>query len=254
MCPQLSVITVTYMNLDGLIRTRNSVKKQQGIESIQHIVIDGGSGSEVRDYLEGQRLEDRNFAYVSEPDGGIYEAMNKGLALATGDLFCWLNSGDTFAESNVTEFVAENFQDPKNQWGYGILELLDAGGKFSSISFPNPYNSKLHQLGLQLLPHPSAFFGRNIVEQIGGYNTSIGVSADQVFMIEAAAISSPLLFPRVLTTFEAAGASSTISLRKTRKQIQAGLINNDKISKPSNLNQFTLTTIYNFKELIRRFI
>lgn len=97
--PTVSVITISFKDLDGLKRTVESVRAQRYEGRIEHIIIDGGSGDEVRDYLSGVEPP---FAYwQSEPDGGRYDAMNQGIAHASGDLLWFLHSADRFSEPDV---------------------------------------------------------------------------------------------------------------------------------------------------------
>lgn len=219
--PKVSVITVTYNDLTGLKRTRDSVKNQNYRGVIEHIVIDGGSGLEFQNYLEAQ---DRvNFQFVSEPDEGTYHAMNKGIQLATGDLYWFINSGDFFCESSSVSQAVDFLDNPKDQWGYGITLLQSPLGIYEELGFPIPYNFKNHALGLEYVPHPSSFIGKNIVDQLGGYSLKISVASDQVFLVRAASISLPVLVPRVLSVFETGGLSSTISLPEAMKQMKKGL-------------------------------
>lgn len=92
--PTVSVITISFNDLDGLQRTVKSVRAQRYRGRIEHIVIDGGSGDDVVAYLSGC---EPGFAYwQSEPDGGRYDAMNQGIAHASGDLLWFLHSPIVF--------------------------------------------------------------------------------------------------------------------------------------------------------------
>ena len=99
---RLSIITVNYNNCMGLQRTMDSVIAQS-FEDYEWLVIDGGSSDGSRELIE-QNAE--HFTYwVSEPDHGVYHAMNKGIAKAKGDYMCFLNSGDVYADAHVLERV-----------------------------------------------------------------------------------------------------------------------------------------------------
>ena len=97
--PTVSVITITYNDLDGLKRTVESVRAQRYPGRIEHIVIDGGSGDEVIEYLSG--IEPAFTYWQSEPDGGRYDAMNQGIAHASGDLLWFLHSSDLFPDPDT---------------------------------------------------------------------------------------------------------------------------------------------------------
>ncbi len=103
--PTVSVITISFNDLDGLKRTVDSVRAQRYGGRIEHIVIDGGSGDDVVEYLSGC---EPGFAYwQSGPDGGRYEAMNQGIAHASGDLLWFMHSGDRFSDSDAVAQVVE---------------------------------------------------------------------------------------------------------------------------------------------------
>jgi glycosyltransferase involved in cell wall biosynthesis len=95
--PKLTIVTVTFNDLDGLKHTRASVLEAKGAD-LEHIIIDGGSTDGTADYLAGLPCDVR---WVSEKDRGPYDAMNKGAALARGEWVMFLNSGDTLAGQSV---------------------------------------------------------------------------------------------------------------------------------------------------------
>ena len=106
---KLSIITVVYKDLEGLKKTLASVAAFSDGE-VEHIVVDGSPDGEIRNHLEG--LGQENIRWISEPDDGLYDAMNKGLMLARGDYAIFMNAGDVFFPStSITE----------------ILEVLAAG-------------------------------------------------------------------------------------------------------------------------------
>src|SRR6185369_9090461 len=107
--PTVSVITITLNDLDGLKRTVDSVRAQRYAGPVEHIVIDGGSGDDVVDYLS--RCEP-GFAYwQSEPDAGRYDAMNQGIAHASGDLLWFLHPRDCFSDADSLAHVVHTIAD-----------------------------------------------------------------------------------------------------------------------------------------------
>ena len=103
--PIVSVITISFHDLDGLKRTVDSVRAQRYGGRIEHIVIDGGSGDDVVDYLSG--CEPAFTYWQSESDGGRYDAMNQGIARASGDLLWFMHSRDRFADPDSVAQVVE---------------------------------------------------------------------------------------------------------------------------------------------------
>jgi glycosyltransferase len=92
---------------------------------MEHIVIDGGSTDGSVKLLEGHRT-DKPYVFVSEPDNGLYDAMNKGWRMADGDLVVFMNAGDTFASEAVVETVARAHANETWRWGYGCARICNA--------------------------------------------------------------------------------------------------------------------------------
>lgn len=125
---KLSVITVTYNAIHTLERTLKSVR-EQSYPHIEHIIVDGNSKDGTVELI--RRHENKQTVWVSEPDKGLYDAMNKGAAMASGDYLCFLNAGDTFFDTQTVEkliglFYRDNFPDIL----YGETAIVDDDGKF----------------------------------------------------------------------------------------------------------------------------
>lgn len=165
----ISIITVCYNNLDGLIRTVNSVVRLKDFEAnrglIQFVVIDGGSNDGTKEYL--QSLDSHVVdVCVSEPDEGIYDAMNKGISRSLGDYMIFLNSGDYL----VGTFDVSRINKP----GFIPVFLGDAaGGVIRKIKYKSRYRG---------LPncHQGIFFPRTNLK----YDTNYRISADYKFFLE----------------------------------------------------------------------
>lgn len=181
---KISIITVSFNHLEGLERTVNSVLSQT-YSDLEYIVIDGGStdGSValLADFADNADLKNV-FQYVSEPDKGTYDAMNKGLAMATGDYVLFLNSGDVFASSNVLLEVFSTSQ---------TSDLL-VGRQFQ---IRNGRKCKAHRILAEevnkqflisnTLPHQATFIKRELLQRLGGYDLNYRIVADWVFWYDA---------------------------------------------------------------------
>ena len=123
----LSVITVAFRNHDGIVKTWRSLAQLANDPSIQFewIVVDGGSADGTAEFLE-KRNGQYNLRYVSEPDNGLYDAMNKGIAMAKGKFALFLNSGDVFHQ-DVSQFVRQlrNKKDDAMYLGDAMLDFGD---------------------------------------------------------------------------------------------------------------------------------
>jgi glycosyltransferase involved in cell wall biosynthesis len=203
--PTVSVITISFKDLDGLKRTVESVRAQRYEGRIEHIVIDGGSGDDVVEYLSGC---EPGFAYwQSEPDGGRYDAMNQGIAHASGDLLWFMHSGDRFADPDAVALVAESISGhgpARELWGFGMDYLLG----LDLVRAPIPFSIRKFLAGRQVVPHQASFFGSSLVAKMGGYDLDFGIAADQEFILRAALLREPITIKRVLCEFDTTGVGS----------------------------------------------
>lgn len=140
--PILSVITVTYNAIDTLERTLQSVKSQTAA-SIEYIIIDGGSTDGSLDLIK--QYQEVVTTLLSEPDNGLYDAMNKGIDLATGDYLCFLNAGDIFHSASsvkqLMSFDAHLDDLPRSEWPgvlYADTAIVDSEGHFLHLREKRP--------------------------------------------------------------------------------------------------------------------
>jgi glycosyltransferase involved in cell wall biosynthesis len=212
--PTVSVITISLHDLDGLKRTVDSVRAQCYGGRIEHIVIDGGSGDDVVEYLSGC---EPGFTYwQSEPDGGRYDAMNQGIAHASGDLLWFMHSRDLFSDPDAVAQVVEAISGhgpARDVWGYGMDNLIGPDGRGRPWG-PMPFNRRKFLAGWQLVPHQAAFFGSSLVSKLGGYEPDFGISADQLFIFRAALLREPITIRRVVCDFDMSGVGSYLPVRE----------------------------------------
>ncbi|MBO4397931.1 MAG: glycosyltransferase [Bacteroidaceae bacterium] len=176
---QLSVITVTYNAKSTIERTLRSVEHQTACNIIEHVIIDGASSDGTLDLLDAyyQKNKDRYPIVVkSEPDKGLYDAMNKGLSAATGQFVVFLNSGDVFHEPTTVEQV---FKHDVSNVGviYGYTDVVDDEGKFLAKRFltpPKHLTWKSFKDGM-LVCHQSFYARRTLCPS---YNMTYRFSAD----------------------------------------------------------------------------
>jgi glycosyltransferase involved in cell wall biosynthesis len=203
--PKLSIITINYNNLEGLKRTVASVVSQTWQE-FEYIIIDGGSTDGSAKYIES--FND-NFDYcVSEKDSGIYNAMNKGIKVATGEYLLFLNSGDHLYDNTVLE---KNHQlIIEKDLVYFNLNIVDV-----VRSYIRKYPSKLlfSYLMYDTLPHPSTFIKSTLFDKVGKYDENFKIVSDWKFFIESVCIenASYIRIDNVMSTFYLGGYSSDIN-------------------------------------------
>lgn len=175
---KISVITVVYNNKKTLEETINSVLSQS-YKNIEYIIVDGKSTDGTLDIINKYKKNISKF--VSEKDNGIYDAMNKGVNMATGDIVYFLNSDDIFYDNNVLEIVVKAFQ--KNLDYDYIYGGVVSRGIFNSGKdniFLREISNHSIKMG-QNIPHQSLFVKRTQFEEIGLFNTNLKVNADYDF-------------------------------------------------------------------------
>lgn len=169
----LSIITVNLNNLGGLKSTLSSVWQQRWQE-YEIIVIDGGSTDGSVDYIK--EYEDKITYWVSEPDAGIYDAMNKGIEKARGEYLHFLNSGDSFYSEEVLNQVFTN--SSSEDILYGNTQYVKGGIPYSEFIAPNALSAEI--LLDNTLNHQSVFFKRRLFTD-NKYDTKYKYLADWVF-------------------------------------------------------------------------
>ena len=175
--PKITIITINYNNLEGLKRTVESVINQTWQE-FEYIIIDGGSTDGSAEYIESQK---ENFDYwVSEKDAGIYNAMNKGIKVATGDYLLFLNSGDHFFDGNVLE----KYHSFAKEYDMVFFDEYRVSSNTSEIvKFPNEIN--FSHMYMSSLSHANTFTKKSLFDVVGFYDESLKIVSDWKFCILA---------------------------------------------------------------------
>lgn len=194
---KLSIITVTYNSAELLPRCLESVRTQT-YPDIEHIIVDGGSKDrtmEIVNHAErslntgaptaasaGAERKSNSIISISEPDEGIYDAMNKGIGMATGDVIGMLNSDDVYYDSGSAAKIMKAFEDPEVEAIHGRLEYTDAEGKVLRV-----WKSREFEPGLfskSWTPaHPTFYCRNKCYEKHGLYRTDFKIAADVELML-----------------------------------------------------------------------
>ncbi len=211
---KISIITVTYNSADTLCDTIRSVLSQS-YSDWEHIIVDGGSDDStvelVREY--GERYDGR-LKFVSEKDSGIYDAMNKGLRMASGDIVGILNSDDFFTTPNVLSRIAEAFENGNNDFDavYGDIIYVDSNDKTRAVRYYSSEGFRRWKMRLGYMPaHPSFYCRRQLYERHGLFDTSFRVAADfeNLLRIIYVGRASTRYLPMNFVTMRVGGASSS---------------------------------------------
>jgi glycosyltransferase involved in cell wall biosynthesis len=173
---KISIITVVWNRASTVGQAVASVRAQSWHDK-EHIVMDGGSTDGTLDVLRAHR--ESLAVLVSEPDGGIYDALNKGMARASGDVIGVMHSDDFYAHEDVLKLVAQAFDDPAVDAVYGDLDYVAKDEPTRTIRRWRSGDYSPIRLAMGWMPpHPTLFVRRRMIEQWGGYDTSFRIAAD----------------------------------------------------------------------------
>jgi glycosyltransferase involved in cell wall biosynthesis len=180
---KISVITVCYNSAATIEHALQSVVNQDW-PYVEHILIDGASTDETMDVVE--RFRFRLACVVSEPDDGIYDAMNKGLARATGDVICFLNADDQYASDGVLSFVAKQMHAGQLDALMGDVVFFHASNPTRQVRRYRSDRFTPDRLAWGWMPaHPALFLSRPVVDRVGCFNTTYQIAGDYEFVIRA---------------------------------------------------------------------
>jgi glycosyltransferase len=205
---KISIITAVYNNKNLIAECIESILSQT-YNNIEHIVIDGGSTDGTKEILE--KYQSKIAFYLSEPDNGMYDAINKGISKATGDIIGLLHSDDLFADKTIVSQIAETFLKTSADGVYGDLLYVDRSNVSKIIRFWKSSPFILGNLKKGWMPpHPTLFLKKNLVNKIGFYNTDYKIAADYDFMLRT--LTTPEIkfeyIPSVITRMRVGGASN----------------------------------------------
>lgn len=249
---KISIITATYNSAKTLRDTIKSIQNQC-YSDIEYIIIDGAS----KDNTVAIAKEYNGLVshILSEPDQGIYDAMNKGIALATGDVLGILNSDDFYAHEQVLEVVMNAFQKRNVDTVYGDLQYVDAENTSQVVRHwrAGGFYYKQFRYGW-MPPHPAFFVRRELYEKYGVFDTSFRSAADYELMLRflykhrATAYYIPEVFVK-MRTGGMSNANFRHRIRANREDLRAWRVNGLRpyffttLLKPiRKLNQFYLFT------------
>jgi len=177
---KVSIITATY-NCEQTVRDTLHCIQQQSFSDIEHIIIDGGSSDDtlkiVREFEHVSKL-------ISERDEGIYDAMNKGIANASGEVIGILNSDDVYIGHDVIATIAQTFLNPDVQTSYADLQYVQTNNlnKIVRTWKAGQFNKRNFYFGW-MPPHPTFFVRKAVYEKVGLFNLSLKSAADYEMML-----------------------------------------------------------------------
>lgn len=179
---KVSVITVCYNRKATIKQSINSVLDQD-YPDIEYIIIDGNSSDGTQSIIES--YSDKITHYISEPDKGMYDAINKGLKIATGDIIGLMHSDDVFYDRSVVSKIVNTFLMSATAdavYGNGIYVTNDAKEKIVRNKIGGEYNFKKLKSGWLPL-HPTVYIKKSIIEKYGNYSLDFKIASDTEFLL-----------------------------------------------------------------------
>jgi glycosyltransferase involved in cell wall biosynthesis len=177
---KVTIITVTYNSAKFLEDCMNSVFTQD-FNNIEYIVVDGGSTDNTVAII--RQHENKITKWISEKDSGMYDAINKGMKMATGDIIGLLNSDDLLASADVISSIVASFQQHKVDCVYSDLVYVDRFNTKKIIRYWKGLSYKRRRFNYGWMPaHPTFYVRRDVVEHLGEYESHFFTAADYDFM------------------------------------------------------------------------
>lgn len=180
---KISIITATYNSAKTLEVCMDSVL-QQTYKDIEYIIIDGNSNDGTLDLVKAKAVLHDRIVYISEQDKGIYDALNKGIAKATGDVIGFVHSDDFLADSTVISKIADAFKSEAIDGIYGDLHYVqfDDTDKIIRNWVSQPFAPKLLRRGW-MPAHPTLFLKKEVYLNYGQFNLNYKIAADYDFIL-----------------------------------------------------------------------
>ncbi len=221
---KVSVVTAVYNRKATVVDALESVRNQT-YPNVEHVIQDGGSTDGTLDIL--RNFEAPNIALESRPDKGIYDAINKGIARATGDVIGLMHSDDFFAAPDALDDIAAAFKDPSVDGVYGDLDYVAADDTDRII---RKWRSGAYDIGQLkhgwMPPHPTLYLRRSVFETWGLYDTTFQIAADYDAMLRYLVQGQISLayVPKVIVKMRVGGESNRSVgriLRKSKEDYRA---------------------------------
>jgi glycosyltransferase involved in cell wall biosynthesis len=228
---KVSIITVCYNSAETIESTILSVASQT-YTNIEYIIIDGASKDNTIEIIK--RNESKISKWISEKDAGIYDAMNKGIALASGDIIGILNADDVFANENVIENIVKCFIDSNVEGVYADLKYVRKDNLQKVIRY---WKSGSYTHGKFLYgwmpPHPTLYVRKEVYTKFGAYRLDMPSAADYEFMLRVIHVQKIKLayFPEVVILMREGGLSNSSikhRIKANRDDKRAWYLNNVK--------------------------
>jgi glycosyltransferase involved in cell wall biosynthesis len=207
---KLSIITVSLDSRQYIEKTIESVLGQTH-KDLEYVIVDGGSTDGTVDIIKRYAALDNRIIWQSQADSGIADAMNRGVALATGEIIAHLNSDDYYADSDVIARIAGIFsRNSSVGWLTGGLDFVSEDETFIRAIRVRRYSFRRLLRG-NILLHPATFIRRTLFDSVGGFNMGLHYCMDYDIFLRLAARAAPVLLDEQLACFRVHSTSRSVS-------------------------------------------
>jgi glycosyltransferase involved in cell wall biosynthesis len=228
---RISVVTVSYNSAKTIAKTIASVQSQT-YPDVEHVFIDGGSTDGTVEIIKAYLRP--NDVLLSEPDKGIYDGMNKGIRLATGEVVGTLNSDDFFANDQVLSQIAQSFRNKQIDMVWADVLYINEKDQPQRLYRSGFFRPWMVRFGV-MPAHPTFYARKNLLGEVGDYGIHFSIAADFEYILRTMRISQRFLYvPAVWVHMLAGGVSnSSLSSRlKTNREILEACKNNGVYTNP----------------------
>lgn len=231
---KVSIITATY-NSSSTVQSSIESVIQQNHPNVEHLIIDGASSDSTVEIVKHFQKKHPQIVLHSDPDKGIYDALNKGVKLASGDIIGFLHSDDFFADSQTLSKVMQVLNDDKIDGVFGDLKYVNAEEPTKVIRYwkSKPFSPHLVKRGW-MPAHPTLFLKREVYEKHGQFDLNLKIAADYDFMLRILK-DNELNFeylPEIITHMRVGGASNAVGNIKQKMKEDLIALRKNKISLP----------------------
>ena len=222
----LSIITITYNDLDNLKNTLKSIEVQDN-KNFEWIVVDGNSKDGTKNFIEHSEYKPSTF--ISEPDAGLYDAMNKGIKAATGNYLVFMNAGDTFPDTTTVAFIEKQIiKNNLPDFVYGDAFEIDV----SNNKLFRPSRKSSHKVVGMFTHHQSMYYKSSLIKEHDlTYDLSLKIAADYKFTCQfLELVNTELYIPSPLCIFLQGGLSQ-VEWKQSMKELS--LVKKEVLNMPS---------------------
>jgi len=247
---KISIITSVYNNKETIKDAIESVLNQT-YKNIEYIIVDGASSDGTIEIVES--YGDKISTFVSESDEGIYDGLNKGVSLSTGDVVAFLHSDDIYASDNIVQKIADEFiQDSLLDGVYGDLVYTPKDDTSKVLRYWKSKDFDMSLLSQGWMPaHPTFFVRREVYEKYGGFDLGFKIAGDYDFMLRVLSAGIKVKYiPEVLYKMRVGGESNKSIkniIQKSKEDLQA--LKNNNIG---GIRTLLYKNISKIKQFLRR--